>query len=58
MLHDEHEQYMEDALKMAEKAAALGDIPAGAVIVHGNQIIARNYNTHKTNNKLIINKLN
>jgi tRNA(adenine34) deaminase len=47
MLHDEHEQYMEDALKMAEKAAALGDIPAGAVIVHGDRIIARGYNTRE-----------
>jgi tRNA(adenine34) deaminase len=49
MLHGEHEQYMEEALKMAEKAAVLGDIPAGAIIVQGDQIIARGYNTRETN---------
>ncbi len=47
MLQDEHQYYMEEALKMAEKAAACGDIPAGAVIVHGDKIIARGYNTRE-----------
>lgn len=38
---------MEEALAMANIAAACGDIPAGAVIVRDGQIIARGYNTRE-----------
>ncbi|HHW92929.1 MAG TPA: nucleoside deaminase [Clostridiaceae bacterium] len=49
MQNDEHQYYMEEALRMAEKAAACGDIPAGAIIVHSGKIIARGYNTREAN---------
>ena len=38
------EKYMKEALKLAKKAAALGEVPVGAVIVHEGKIIARGYN--------------
>ena len=36
--------YMEEALKEAKKAASGGDIPVGAVVVLGDEIIARGAN--------------
>lgn len=38
------EKFMRAALKQAEKAAAIGDVPIGCVIVRDGQIIARGYN--------------
>ncbi len=38
------EKYMKEALRLAKKAAALGEVPVGAVIVHQDRIIARGYN--------------
>ena len=35
---------MRQALREAEKAAATGEVPVGAVIVNNNQIIARSHN--------------
>ncbi len=42
------ERYMKEALKQAKKAAALGEVPIGCVIVHDGKIIARGYNRRKT----------
>jgi len=39
---DEH--FMRQALREAEKAKDLGEVPVGAVIVSNNQIIARSHN--------------
>ena len=39
-----HEQYMEIALQEAAKAAEKGEVPIGAVIVRGGEIIARAHN--------------
>lgn len=39
-----HEYYMKEALKEAEKAALLDEIPVGAVVVCNQQIIARAHN--------------
>ena len=39
---------MKAALKQAEKAIALGEVPIGAVIVCGGKIIARGYNRRNT----------
>lgn len=36
--------YMKEAIVQAEKAAEIGDVPIGCVIVQGEQIIARGYN--------------
>ena len=38
------EKYMKAAIAQAKKAAALGDVPIGCVIVYEDKIIARGYN--------------
>ena len=43
-----HEKYMKDAIRQAKKAAALGEVPIGCVIVHEGKIIARGYNRRNT----------
>ena len=42
------EFYMAEALKLAKEAAALGEIPVGAVIVKDGRIIARGFNSTET----------
>ena len=45
-----HENFMEMALKEAEKALLLGEIPVGALIVKDREVIAKSHNlceTHK-----------
>ena len=44
----EDTKYMKAALKQAEKAIALGEVPIGAVIVYDGRIIARGYNRRNT----------
>ncbi len=44
------EEYMELALEQAQAAAALGEIPIGAVLVHGGEVIAKAHNLRETNN--------
>lgn len=44
----EHEKYMKEALKLAKKAAALGEVPIGCVIVYNGKIIGRGYNRRNT----------
>ncbi|MBF0388353.1 MAG: tRNA adenosine(34) deaminase TadA [Candidatus Omnitrophica bacterium] len=39
-----HEMMMREALKLARRAATADEVPVGAVIVHGREIIARAYN--------------
>lgn len=39
-----HEYYMKEALKEAQKAALIDEIPVGAVVVCNQQIIARAHN--------------
>ena len=41
------ERYMLEALKQAKKAAKIGEVPIGAVIVYEGKIIARGYNRRK-----------
>ena len=36
--------YMKEAIRQAKKAAALGDVPIGCVIVYQDKIIGRGYN--------------
>lgn len=38
------EKYMREAIRQAQKAAKLGDVPIGCVIVHEDKIIGRGYN--------------
>lgn len=42
--YTEDEKYMSEAIRQAKKAAAIGDVPIGCVIVHEGKIIARAYN--------------
>lgn len=43
------EKYMREAIKQAKKAAAIGDVPIGCVIVYEDKIIARAYNKRNKN---------
>lgn len=40
--------YMKEAIKEAKKAAKIGEVPIGCVIVYENKIIARGYNKRNT----------
>lgn len=42
------EKFMRLAIRQAQKAAAIGETPVGAVIVQGEKIIARGYNRRET----------
>ena len=46
--HKLHEQYMRQALRQAERAAAEDEVPVGAIIVAGGDIIATAYNQRET----------
>jgi tRNA(adenine34) deaminase len=39
-----HELWMEEALREAQRSAALGEVPIGALVVHENQVIGRGWN--------------
>ncbi|MBQ4370013.1 MAG: nucleoside deaminase [Oscillospiraceae bacterium] len=40
----DHEEYMREALSLAEESRAEGEVPVGCVIVRGGEIIARGRN--------------
>lgn len=42
------EKYMKEAIRQAEKAKALDEVPVGCVIVYEDKIIARGYNRRNT----------
>lgn len=44
----DHEKFMKDALRQAKKAARLGEVPIGCVIVRDDKVIARGYNRRNT----------
>ncbi len=41
-------RYMKEAIKEAKKAAKIGEVPIGCIIVYENKIIARGYNKRNT----------
>jgi tRNA(adenine34) deaminase len=43
-------QFMREALEEARQAADVGEVPVGAVVVHGSQIITRAHNTRELEN--------
>lgn len=43
-----NEKYMKEALKLAKKAASIGEVPIGCVIEYQGKIIGRGYNRRKT----------
>ncbi len=46
--------YMTDAIFQAKKAAAIGEVPIGAVIVQNGKIIARGYNKRETKKNALL----
>jgi tRNA(adenine34) deaminase len=44
----EHETYMRAAMEEAKKAAAIGEVPIGAVIVRDGEIVGRGHNLRET----------
>ena len=46
--------FMKEALKLADKAASLGEVPIGAVIVQNGKIIARGYNKRETKKNALL----
>ncbi len=51
--YTEDEKYMKQAIRQAQKAEAIGDVPIGCVIVHDGKIIARGYN-RRNNDKTVL----
>lgn len=48
LLTDRDKAYMRMALEQARKAAALGEVPIGAVLVRGSQVLAQAHNFRET----------
>lgn len=48
-----HEKYMREAIRQAQKAEKLMEVPIGCVIVCDNRIIARGYNRRNTDKNTI-----
>ena len=42
-----HQQFMREALTLAEQAALEGEVPVGALVVYRGLVIARGYNTRE-----------
>lgn len=47
------EKYMKEAIRQAKKAAALGEVPIGCVIVYEGTIIGRGYNRRMTDKTVL-----
>ena len=47
------EKYMKQAIKLAEKAAELGEVPIGCVIEYQGKVIGRGYNRRTTDNSTL-----
>lgn len=45
---DEDTRFMKEAIKQAKKAAKLGEVPIGCVLVQDGRVIARGYNRRNT----------
>lgn len=50
---EEKEAFMKEALKEAQKAKAIDEVPIGAVIVRNGEVISRGYNQRETSNRAI-----
>lgn len=48
------ERFMREALKQAKKAAKIGEMPVGAVIVRDGEIISRGYNKRETKKSALL----
>lgn len=43
-----HEHWMKEAIREANQAEAIGEVPIGAVIVYGDQIVGRGHNLRES----------
>ena len=50
---DKHNRYMKEAIRQANKANALNEVPIGCVIVYEDRIIARGYNRRNTDHNTL-----
>ena len=50
MTAEEHLFFLEEAIKEAEKAAAIGEVPIGAVVVCNGEIVGRGHNLRERDN--------
>lgn len=53
MINRDDNYYMQEALKLAKKAALENEVPVGCVIVQNDKIIARSYNKRKQTNNVL-----
>jgi tRNA(adenine34) deaminase len=44
----EHQAFMREALDLADAAALLGEVPVGALVVRGSEIVGRGHNRRET----------
>ncbi|MET3683791.1 tRNA(adenine34) deaminase [Alkalibacillus flavidus] len=44
-----HDKFMDEAIKQAKQAEAIGEVPIGAVIVYQGDVIATGYNRRESN---------
>jgi len=47
-MQSDHERWMEQALRLAERAYDEGEVPVGAVVVKDGQLIGKGYNQNET----------
>lgn len=50
---DQGKKYMREAIRQAQKAVALNEVPIGCVIVHEGKIIGRGYNRRTTDKNVL-----
>ena len=50
---EQHERYMRQAIKLAKKAADMGEVPIGCVIVYEGKVIGRGYNRRTTDHSAL-----
>ena len=48
------EKFMHEALRQAKKAARIGEMPVGAVVVRNGEIISRGYNRRETKRNALL----
>ncbi len=53
MAMDTDQKYMKQALTQAKRAAAIGEVPIGCVIVYEGRVIARGYNRRTTHHSAL-----
>ena len=50
---EQQERYMRQAIKLAKKAADMGEVPIGCVIVYEGKVIGRGYNRRTTDHNAL-----